>query len=131
MKQPYFYGNLQHLTLDCQFSSKVTDLSFVQNIPEIRLFHRGNTGHNCLVPVIKLFGFNLKLWDKQILPNAKKLWLTDCCGIEALPAMPCIQELSLFEHYPAFLEQVPSYVTLRKLIILNCRRSTRSENTLL
>jgi hypothetical protein len=126
MSQPYFYGNLQHLTLDCQFSSNVTDLSFVQNITEIHLLHRGNTGHNCLVPVltstvIRLIGFNLRLWDNQILPNAKRLRLVGCCGIETLPAMPSIQRLGLFENNQAFLKEVPSYATLRKLVIKNCR----------
>jgi hypothetical protein len=130
MNQPSFYANLQYLKLHCELPVDFTDFSFVQNVAVLDLYCMSTWGQNYLIPVltstvIKLCSFNLQLWGNQPLPNARKIWLKTCYGIHTLPSMPWIRELSLLylsinPSEKSILEEVPSYLTLRKLIINTC-----------
>jgi hypothetical protein len=130
MNQPRFHANLQYLKLHCEFPVDFTDFSFTQYMAVVDLHCMAGSKQNCMVPVltstvIKLCNFNLQLWNNQILPNARKVWLKTCFGIQTLPSMPWVRELSLLYHFKqpnekTVLEEVPSCATLRKLIINTC-----------
>jgi hypothetical protein len=67
---------------------------------------------------IHLFGLSLSLWNGQILPNLRILYLEDCTYLVEFPEMPLVEEMTI-KDCPEFVN-IPFCSLLQELNVISC-----------